>query len=97
MIMGFGRSDEYFIEIVRDAQKRAFALESYRKKRALYFWSAILCGVSAFANAAFLTEPANVKMLVLLSANCAICMSIHSYFDNKTKLILYLQEKEGQT
>ena len=95
MAMTFGRSDEYFIEIVRDAQKRASALESYRKKRALYFWNTILWGVLAVANGLLLTDLANVKLLVLLSANCVICMSIHIYFDSKTKLILYLQEKDN--
>lgn len=101
MIRSFRRSDSFFCELVHDAEKRASAIEAYRNKRRVYFWAGILFGVAALPNLFPYPESSHTLLvlrsatLVMCMASCVLCLSIHTYFDNRIKLLLYVEEKEA--
>ncbi len=97
MVPAFSRSDDLFIELVHDQTKRTSAIAAYRKKRKIYFWLGILYGAlavpSLFFNTVCYFSIVFVAPFVLSTACFVLFLSLHAYFDNKIKLLLYIEEK----
>ena len=90
MFPTFSRSDDFFVSLVHNQTKRTSAIAVYQKKRKMYFWIGILYGVLAFP-CLFFTD---ARLSIMFFACFVLFMSIHAYFDNKVKLLLYIEEEE---
>ncbi len=88
----FSRSDDFFVALVHNQTKRTSAIAAYRNKRNTYFWIAILYGALALASVFFI----DARLSIVFLACLVLFMSIHGYFDNKIKLLLYIEEKAKQ-
>ena len=91
MIMNFDRSDAFFVELVHDETKRASTLTAWRSKRKNYFWIGMLYGVIGFASLFF-----TPWLSIVMFAGFVLFVSIHGYFDNKVKMVLYIEEMQKQ-
>ena len=94
MIMNFGRSDDFFVELVHDETKRASTLAAWRSKRKNYFLHAMFYG--AFGLACLFSSIVMLRLSIVCFTCFALFMSIHGYYDNKIKMILYIEEMQKQ-
>ncbi|PHS02344.1 MAG: hypothetical protein COA78_21440 [Blastopirellula sp.] len=92
MYMGFDQSDDYFVELVRDSEKRAKALLSYKKKRKLYFLCFVLMAVCALID--LFAAPEMMMLAIVLFANSFFFLAVHVQFENRVKLLLTIDEQE---